>query len=67
MVLKLYSVADGPPSLSCRQTLAALDVPYELVDVNFNNGEHMTEEYAKVRRCNDTQFTLSPSWWISSA
>lgn len=48
MGLKLYSVSDGPPSLSCRQVLAALDVPFELVDVIFNNGEHMTEEYAKV-------------------
>lgn len=48
MVLKLYYLEDGPPSLSCRQVLEALKVPYERVDVNFYNGDHMTEEYAKV-------------------
>ncbi|XP_075976006.1 GST-containing FLYWCH zinc-finger protein [Anticarsia gemmatalis] len=48
MVLKLYAVADGPPSLACRQVLAALNVLFELVDVNFNNGDHMTDEYAKL-------------------
>ncbi|KAJ8724542.1 hypothetical protein PYW08_016016 [Mythimna loreyi] len=47
MVLKLYYLEDGPPSLSCRQVLEALQVPYEKVDVSFYNGDHMTEEYGK--------------------
>ncbi|XP_031833176.2 GST-containing FLYWCH zinc-finger protein [Nomia melanderi] len=46
--MKLYSVSDGPPSLSCRQALKALGVEYELVDVDFGKGEHMTEEYEKL-------------------
>ncbi|CAH1635569.1 unnamed protein product [Spodoptera littoralis] len=47
MVLKLYYLEDGPPSLSCRQTLEALGVPFEIVNVSFYHGEHMTEEFAK--------------------
>ncbi|CAD1477724.1 unnamed protein product, partial [Heterotrigona itama] len=46
-IMKLYSVVDGPPSLACRQALKALNIQYELVDVNFNKGEHMTNEYAQ--------------------
>ncbi|XP_060802045.1 glutathione S-transferase 1-1 [Amyelois transitella] len=46
MVLKLYAVADGPPSLSVRQALAKLGVPFELVNVDFNAGDHMTPQYA---------------------
>lgn len=46
--MKLYSVSDGPPSLACRQALKALNLDFELIDVDFGKGEHMTEEYAKV-------------------
>lgn len=46
--MKLYAVADGPPSLACRMTLKALNIPFELVDVNYNEGEHLTDEYAKL-------------------
>ena len=46
--MKLYSVSDGPPSLACQQLLKALDIKYELVNVNFGKGDHMTEEYEKV-------------------
>lgn len=46
--MKLYSVSDGPPSLAVRMALKALNIPFELVDVIFNNGEHLTEEYAKL-------------------
>lgn len=46
--MKLYAVSDGPPSLACRMVLKALKIPFELVNVNFNIGEHLTEEYAKV-------------------
>ncbi|XP_026467568.1 glutathione S-transferase 1-like [Ctenocephalides felis] len=45
MGLKLYSVSDGPPSLAVRMTLKALDIPFELVEVDFAAGAHMTEEY----------------------
>jgi len=48
MVLKIYGVSDGPPSLSVRMTLKALDIPFELVPVDFNKGEHLTEAYAKL-------------------
>lgn len=48
MVLKLYAVSDGPPTLAVRQLLKALNLDYQLIDVNFGLGEHMTEEYAKV-------------------
>lgn len=49
MVLKLYAVSDGPPSLSVRQALKYLDVPFELINVDYGKGEHMTPEYARVR------------------
>uniref|UniRef100_A0A2A4J7E4 Glutathione S-transferase n=1 Tax=Heliothis virescens TaxID=7102 RepID=A0A2A4J7E4_HELVI len=49
MVLKLYYLEDGPPSLSCRQVLEALQpMPFELVNVSFYHGEHMTEEFGKM-------------------
>lgn len=47
--MKLYSVSDGPPSLACRQTLKALNIDYELINVDFGKGEHMTDVYAKVQ------------------
>lgn len=46
--MKLYSVSDGPPSLACRQALKALGLEYELVDVDFGKGEHMTKEYEQL-------------------
>ncbi|XP_012276649.1 glutathione S-transferase 1 [Orussus abietinus] len=46
--MKLYSVSDGPPSLACRQALAALKLDYELIDVDFGKGEHMTKEYEQL-------------------
>lgn len=47
MVLKLYSVSDGPPSLAVRMALGYLGVEFELVDVDFGAGQHMTDDYAK--------------------
>jgi glutathione S-transferase len=49
MSLTLYSVSDGPPSLAVRQCLKALNLDYKLINVDFGLGEHMTEEYAKVK------------------
>ncbi|KAM0729325.1 Glutathione S-transferase 1 [Formica fusca] len=46
--MKLYSVSDGPPSLACRQLLKALDIEYELIDVDYGKGEHMTKEYEEL-------------------
>lgn len=61
MVLKLYGVSDGPPSLSVRQALTHLQIPFELVSVDFGAGDHMTPEYALVN-------TLSPQYtlWYSA-
>jgi len=39
---------DGPPSLACRMTLKYLKIPCEQYEVNFNTGEHLTEDYAKL-------------------
>lgn len=47
--MKLYAVNDGPPSLACRMTLKHVKVPFELVEVNFNEGAHLTDDYAKVK------------------
>lgn len=52
--MKLYAVSDGPPSLAVRMCLKALELPYELKNVNFMAAEHMTDEYAKV--CVDLLF-----------
>ncbi|XP_031636614.1 glutathione S-transferase 1-1 [Contarinia nasturtii] len=46
--MKLYAVSDGPPSLACRMVLKALNISFELVPVNFNIGEHLTDEYFKL-------------------
>lgn len=46
--MKLYSVSDGPPSLAVQQALKFLNIPYELINVDFGAGEHMTEQYALV-------------------
>lgn len=46
--MKLYTVSDGPPSLACRQLLKALDIEYELINVDYGKSEHMTKEYEEV-------------------
>ncbi|XP_059610053.1 glutathione S-transferase 1-1 [Phlebotomus argentipes] len=46
--MKLYAVSDGPPSLAVRMALKALDIPFELVSVNYMIGEHMTDKYAEM-------------------
>ncbi|XP_054726318.1 uncharacterized protein LOC129236127 isoform X1 [Anastrepha obliqua] len=48
MTMKLYAVSDGPPSLAVRMVLHALNIPYELVSIDFIAGQHMTDEYAKM-------------------
>lgn len=48
--MKLHVVSDGPPSTACKMVLKALNIPCELVDVNYNAGEHLTDEYAKVSK-----------------
>ncbi|CAG9818064.1 unnamed protein product [Phaedon cochleariae] len=47
MKLILYSVSDGPPSLAVQQALAYLDLDYDLVNVDFGAGDHMTAEFEK--------------------
>lgn len=46
--MKLYAVSDGPPSLAVRMALKALDIQYQLINVDFCALEHRTTEYAKV-------------------
>ncbi|XP_017142246.1 uncharacterized protein LOC108155740 isoform X1 [Drosophila miranda] len=46
--MKLYAVSDGPPSLAVRMTLKALDMEYQLINVDFCALEHRTEDYAKM-------------------
>ncbi|XP_069357527.1 glutathione S-transferase 1-1 isoform X2 [Maniola hyperantus] len=48
MVLKLYGVSEGPPTISVRQALTTLEIPFELINVDFGQGEHMTAEFAKM-------------------
>lgn len=47
--MKLYVTTGGPPSLGVRMVLETLEIPFELISVDFNKGEHMTEDYAKVK------------------
>lgn len=46
--MKLYGVCDGPPTLAVQLALKALDVPYEMIWVDYFKAEHMTEKYAKM-------------------
>lgn len=46
--MKLYAVSDGPPSLAVRMTLKALNLQHEHIAVDYMNGDHMTEDYAKM-------------------
>ena len=46
--LILYSVSDSPPTLAVRLALKALNIEYNLVDIDFAAGEHLTDDYAKV-------------------
>jgi len=46
--MKLYAVSDGPPSLAVRMTLKALDIQYQLINVDFCSLEHRSEDYSKV-------------------
>ncbi|XP_030373540.1 glutathione S-transferase 1-1 isoform X2 [Scaptodrosophila lebanonensis] len=46
--MKLYAVSDGPPSLAVRMTLKALDIQYQLINVDYCAMEHRSEEYAKM-------------------
>ncbi|ALC46666.1 gfzf [Drosophila busckii] len=46
--MKLYAVSDGPPSLAVRMALKALNIQYQLINVDFCALEHRTEDYAKM-------------------
>ncbi|ERL87216.1 hypothetical protein D910_04615 [Dendroctonus ponderosae] len=48
MSLKFYSTVASPPSLAVQQCLTYLDVPFELEDLLYTSGRHMSEEFAKV-------------------
>lgn len=45
--MKLYGVVSSGSTLMVRMALKALDIPYEMVMVDYFKGEHMTAEFAK--------------------
>lgn len=47
--MKLYALLDGPPSIAVRMVFKALDIPYELVGVDYQRGEHLKGHYAQVK------------------
>uniref|UniRef100_A0A1B6EAU5 GST N-terminal domain-containing protein n=1 Tax=Clastoptera arizonana TaxID=38151 RepID=A0A1B6EAU5_9HEMI len=67
MVLTLYSVSDGPPSLAVRMGLKLFNLNYNLVEVDFASGEHLKQDYAKknpqkeIPTLDDDGFLLSES------
>lgn len=63
--MKLYSVVDGPPSLGCRMTFKHLNIPYELIEVNYNAGEMFTDWYAKVTKTTRLWKYLGNLFWFS--
>lgn len=56
--MKLYALDDGPPSLAVCMVLKALDLEWENIPVEYNRGEHLGDEYAKVRPINGVFFLL---------
>jgi glutathione S-transferase len=48
MPLKLYSVSNSPPAMAVKMTLVALNVPHTIIPIDFEKGEHRTDEYALV-------------------
>lgn len=49
MPLKFYSTVASPPSLAVQQCLTYLGIPFELEDLLYTSGRHMSEEFAKVK------------------
>lgn len=47
--MKLYALLDGPPSIAVRMVLKALDLPYDLIGMDYSRGEHLREIYSKVK------------------
>lgn len=44
----LYTCDDSPPGRAVQMALAYLNVPYTIKTVNFDEGEHFSEEFLKV-------------------
>lgn len=44
----LYTCVDSPPGRTVQMALEYLKVPYTVKDVNFDVGEHFSEEFLKV-------------------
>ena len=51
--MKLYGFSNGPASLACRQALKALNIQYELINLDYGKGEHLTDEYAQLNPQNE--------------
>ncbi|GLG96647.1 Delta glutathione S-transferase [Gryllus bimaculatus] len=65
--LRLYSLSDSPPACAVRLCLECLGLNYTTVDVDYVNGEHLSEEYAlknpqkEIPVLDDNGFLLSES------
>lgn len=46
--MKLYGSVTSAPTLAVRMALKCLDIPYEMVMIDYFKGEHMTEQFAKM-------------------
>lgn len=44
----LYTCVDSPPGRAVQMALVYLNVPYTIQNVNFDAGEHFSEEFLKV-------------------
>ena len=49
MGIKLYSVSDSPPTIAVRMGLKYLGIEPELINIDYGNGEQVSEEFRKVR------------------
>lgn len=44
----LYTCTDSPPGRAVQMAIAYLNVPYEIKNVDFDIGEHFSQEFLKV-------------------
>lgn len=51
MPVKLYYFTGSPPVRAVIYTLKALNVPYELVNINLFQGDQFSEKFLEVKNC----------------
>lgn len=49
MTLKLYKADLSPPARAVMMLFDMLDLPFETVEINLRNKEHLTPEFLKVK------------------